>query len=522
MLFRGAITMRNNGVGSWPARRARTAGEPIAIVFEEVEYSFAQVFERSTRLAHALRGLGVGRGDRVAYLGPNHPSFSETLFASGMLGAVLLPLNTRLAPPEHEYILRDAAPTVLIWSPATANSIETLGTNLPVQHMVSLGVASARYACYETLLTEALAQPIDEAIGLDDLCMIQYTSGTSGRPKGVMLTHGNVTWNCFNLLIDIDLGTDEVNLVVAPMFHTAGMNNSFLPAFLKGGKTIIMSAWNPDQALELIERHRVTCMVGVPTMFQTMAQSSRWQGADLSSVRTLLCGGAPVPIPLIEIYRSRGLRFLQGYGLTETSPNATWLRPEAADRKIGSAGKPCFFGDLKIVGLDGSVAGQGIKGEVLAQGPNVTPGYWGMPEATASAFTDGDWLRTGDAAFADEQGYVFIVDRIKDMIISGGENIYPAEIENALYQHPAIRECAVIGMPDEKWGEVGRAFLVLENGAQVSDQELRDFLAGRLASYKIPKSFVRIGLLPRTATGKLLKRQLREADSRLDNSLVNR
>jgi len=507
--------MRNNGIGSWPARRARTAGEPTAIVFEDAAYSFAQVYKRSTRLAHALRGLGVGRGDRVAYLGPNHPSFAEALFASGMLGAVLLPLNTRLAPPEHGFILGDAKPLVLIWSPATADTVEALGTALPTRHLVGLDKTPARGASYEDLLADASSLPIDEAVELDDLCMIQYTSGTSGRPKGVVLTHGNVTWNCFNLLVDIDLGTDEVNLVVAPMFHTAGMNNSFLPAFLKGGKTVIMAAWNPDQALELIERHRVTCMVGVPTMFQTMAQSSRWHGADLSSVRTLLCGGAPVPVPLIELYRARGLRFLQGYGLTETSPNATWLRPEAADRKIGSAGKPCFFSDLRIVASDGSDAEKGGRGEVLTQGPNVTPGYWGMPEATASAFTDGDWLRTGDAAFADEEGYVFIVDRIKDMIISGGENVYPAEVENALYQHPAIRECAVIGVADEKWGEVGRAFLVLKDGEQASDQELRDFLVGRLAGYKIPKSYVRIDQLPRTATGKLLKRQLREVDLRL-------
>jgi len=510
--------MRNNGIGSWPARRARTAGAPTAILFEDAAYSFAQVYERCTRLAHALRGLGVERGDRVAYLGPNHPSFYETLFASGLLGAVLLPLNTRLAPPEHEFILRDAKPAVLIWSPATANSVEKMGADIPVQHLVSLGATTARGVCYEALLAAASTQAIDEAVGLDDLCMIQYTSGTSGRPKGVMLTHGNVTWNAFNVLVDIDLGTDEVNLVVAPMFHTAGMNNSFLPTFLKGGKTIMMAAWNPDEALELIARHRVTCMVGVPTLFQTMAQSPRWQDADLSSVRTLLCGGAPVPVSLIDLYQSRGLRFLQGYGLTETSPNATWLRPEAAGRKIGSAGKSCFFSDLKIVAPDGSLAETGGRGEVLAQGPNITPGYWGMPEATAAAFIDGDWLQTGDAAFADEEGYIFIVDRIKDMIISGGENVYPVEVENALYQHPAISECAVIGIADERWGEVGRAFLVLKGGEQVTDQELRDFLAERLAGYKIPKSYVRMDQLPRTATGKLLKRQLREIGVRPDGA----
>lgn len=502
--------MRNNGIGSWPARRARTAAHSSAIIFEGRTYSFAQVLTRSTRLAHVMRGLGIGSGDRVAYLGPNHPSFAETLFASGMLGAVLVPLNTRLAPPEHEFILRDAEPSVLIWSPATGQTIEALGENIPVRHLITLGPPTGRSASYEDLLTSASDDPIDEQVALDDLCMIQYTSGTSGRPKGVMLSHGNVTWNCINLLIDIDIATDEVNLVVAPMFHTAGMNNSFLPPFLKGGTAIMMSVWNPDQVLELIEKHRVTCMVGVPAMFQAMAQAPRWAEADLSSIRSLLCGGAPLPLTLIDLYRTRGLQFLQGYGLTETSPNATFLRQDASRRKAGSAGTPCFFTDLRIVLNDGSVVPHGQKGEALMQGPNVTSGYWKLPEVTASAFVDGDWLRSGDAAVFDDEGYVFIVDRIKDMFISGGENVYPTEVENALYQHPAVSECAIIGVPDEQWGEVGRAIIVLKDGQEVSNQELHDFLSGRLGGYKIPKSFVRTDHLPRTASGKLLKHRLRD------------
>ncbi len=500
--------MRNGGVGSWPARRVRSDGDAISIVFEDTRYTFAQVLSRSTRLAHALRKLGVERGDRVAYLGPNHPSIAETLFATGMLGAILLPLNTRLAAPEHDFVLRDARPKVLIWSPSCGEVIRALGDRLAVPTLIVLDEATDRARGYEALLEAAPATPIDEAVSLDDICMIQYTSGTSGRPKGVMLTHGNVTWNCLNLLIDVDLAVQEVSLVVAPLFHTAGMNNSFLPPFLKGGTSILMSAWNPELALELIERHRVTSMVGVPTIFQSMAQSPRWESTDLSSMRTLLCGAAPVPVSLIERYRGRGLRFLQGYGLTETSPNATLLRAGDAD-KLGSAGTPCFFSDLRIVATDGSDAGTDVRGEVWAQGPNVTPGYWGLPDATREAFEDG-WLRTGDAAFFDADGHVFIVDRIKDMFISGGENVYPAEVENAIYRHPAVTECAVVGIPDAKWGEVGRAFLVLKEGESASDEQLRDFLAARLAGYKIPKVYTRVKALPRTASGKLLKRQLRD------------
>lgn len=502
--------MRNNGIGSWPARRARTAPNGAAIIHEGRTYSFAELLDRSLRLAHALRGLGVARGDRVAYLGPNHPSCVEALFAAGMLGAVLLPLNTRLAPPEHAFILGDAEPVVLIWSAACAQTVAALGADIPVRTLIALGPVSGRSLAYEELLAGACNDPLDEPVSQDDLCMIQYTSGTSGRPKGVMLSHGNVTWNCINLLIDIDIATDEVNLVVAPLFHTAGMNNSFLPPFLKGGVAIMISAWSPDEALELIERHRVTCMVGVPAMFQAMARSPRWAAADLSSIRSLMCGGAPAPTALINLYRERGLRFMQGYGLTETSPNATFLRPDASGRKVGSAGTPCFFTDLRIVAADGSDAAPGEKGEALLQGPNVTSGYWRLPEATASAFVNGDWLRSGDAALFDQDGYVFIVDRIKDMFISGGENVYPAEVENILYQHPAISECAVIGIADERWGEVGRAILVMREGCTATDEELRAFMSGRLAAYKIPKSFVRIDTLPRTASGKLLKRRLVE------------
>ncbi|HEX7380967.1 MAG TPA: long-chain fatty acid--CoA ligase [Nevskiaceae bacterium] len=504
--------MRNHGIGSWPARRARTGPDKAAIIHEGTTYTAADVLARSTRLANALRGLGVGRGDRVAYLGPNHPSCVEALFASGMLGAVLLPLNTRLAAPEHEYVLRDAEPVALIWSPECARGIEPIGAEVLPEAQIVLGPATAVAQAYEPLLTGASAAPVDEPVELDDLCMIQYTSGTSGHPKGVMLSHGNVAWNCINLLIDVDVRTAERNLVVAPLFHTAGMNNSFLPPFLKGAAAYLMQGWSPEKALELIESKRISFMVGVPTIFQAMAQSPRWKDTDLSSLRTLLCGSAPLPLSLIETYAARGLYFQQGYGLTETSPNATFLRADAIGKE-GSAGTPCFFTDLRVVSPDGVDTAAGERGEVLAQGPNVTRGYWKRPEATAASFVDGDWLRTGDVAVRDADGFVFIVDRVKDVIISGGENIYPAEVENALYGHPAIRECAVIGVPDARWGEVGRAMVVFKEGREASAAALGDFLAERIARYKIPKSFVAVDALPRTASGKLLKRVLRETSA---------
>jgi fatty-acyl-CoA synthase len=340
-------------------------------------------------------------------------------------------------------------------------------------------------------------------VSLDDLCMIMYTSGTTGRAKGAMITHGNVTWNCVNVLLDLDLTRDEVTLVSAPLFHTAALNMTCLPTLLKGATAVIMPSFTPEAAFDLIERHRVSWMFGVPAMFGAMARSPRWAGADLSSVRILECGGAPVPEALINVYRARGLTFLQGYGMTEAAPGVLFLGPEAADR-VGSAGKPSFFTDVRMAGAE-------EPAEILVRGPNVMKGYWADPGATLEAFTDHGWFRTGDAAVTDEDGFFRIVDRIKDVIISGGENVYPAEVEAVLYEHPAVAECAVIGVPDDTWGEVGKAVVVPRQGFRPDPGELLDSLSGRLARYKIPRYVEFTTALPRSASGKVLKERLREA-----------
>jgi fatty-acyl-CoA synthase len=294
------------------------------------------------------------------------------------------------------------------------------------------------------------------------------------------------------------------------MFHTAALNQLFLPTVLKGGTSVLMAAFDPEATFDLISEHGVTWMFGVPTMFATMTQSPRWAGADLSSVRTMMCGGAPVPEALIRTYQERGLVFLEGYGLTETSPGALFLRAGDSVRKAGSAGTPCFFTDVRVVRPDGSDVAPGEVGEVIVEGPNVTRGYWRLPDATAAAFTADGWFRSGDAAVLDDEGFVTIVDRVKDMFISGGENVYPAEVERHLFEHPDVADCAVIGVPDERWGEVGRAVLVLREGANAAGSDVLDSLAGRLAKYKIPKSVVIVDALPRNATGKLLRARVRD------------
>jgi fatty-acyl-CoA synthase len=476
----------------------------VAFVADGRTETYGELRDRAYRLAHGLRELGVRRGDRVAYLGPNSPAFAETMFAAGLLGAVILPLNTRLAAPELGYIVADAGAEVLVWAPEVASIV----TELRHHHRFRTEVRVADG--YEALLAGAVGDPIDELVALDEICMIQYTSGTSGHPKGVMLSHGNIAWNCYNLLLDIDIASDEVTLVSAPMFHTAALNQTFLPTFLKGGTAVLMSAFDPQRALDLIAEHRVTWMFGVPAMYQSIAQSPGWADADLSSVRTLMCGGAPVPAALIRTYHERGLTFLEGYGLTESSPGALFLRADESLRKVGSAGTPCFFTDVRVVGPDGIDVAPGETGEVIIQGPNVMTGYWQLPDATEDAFVADGWLRSGDAATVDDEGFVYIVDRIKDMIISGGENIYPAEVEQVLYQHPAVADCAVIGVPDQRWGEVGRAVVALRPGASANADEILGFLSGRLAKYKIPKSVVVVEALPHNAAGKLLKGPLRE------------
>ncbi len=498
--------MRDQGLGSWPARRARMTPGKTALIQADVTRTYAELAENTTRLARGLAARGISRGDRVAFLGLNSIELVETMFATAKVGAVFLPLNTRLAPPETAWILADSGASLLIWAPGfekvvNAPEIGRLPLDILPADAVNHGGADG--------LRSEQATPLDLPVGHDDLFMIQYTSGTTGRPKGVMLTHGNIIWNVYNLLVDVDIRSDEVALVTAPLFHTAALNQVLFPTLLKGGTALVEAKFDPDRAIDLIEERGVTLLFGVTSMYLALAQSPRWAQASLRTLRSALSGGAPLPVALLQAYLDRGLMIIQGYGLTEASPGVTMLRAADGVRKVGSAGTACFFADVRVVGPDGADVAVGEPGEVLAQGPNVTPGYWQQPDATQAAFAEDRWLRTGDLAEIDDEGYLYIVDRLKDMIISGGENVYPAEVEQAFYTHPAVAECAVIGVLDAKWGEVGRAVVVLRDGHQVTEEELIAHLDGRLARYKIPKSVVFAAALPHNASGKLAKPDLR-------------
>ncbi|MEI7055045.1 long-chain fatty acid--CoA ligase [Nocardioides sp. CCNWLW239] len=498
--------MLDSGIGSWPARRARMTPGARAFVQDDAVMTYAEVDRLVEALALGLRARGVAAGDRVAFLGLNSIELALTLFATARLGAVFLPLNTRLAPPELAWILTDAEPALLIH----ADDFDEAVSADPV---AALGLPSHRFTATGGHGLDGLTAPgaerIDVEVGLDDVFMIQYTSGTSGRPKGVMLTHGNIVWNAFNLLVDVDVRSDEIALVTAPLFHTAALNQVLLPTFLKGGTSLIAARFDPAKAIATIERERVTLLFGVTSMYQALAQEPTWATADLSTLRSALSGGAPIPRTLLDAWQSRGLHIIQGYGLTEASPGTTMLRAGDGLDKLGSAGTPCFFTDVRVVSPGGVDTAPGEAGEVHVSGPNVTPGYWHNAAATEAAF-DGPWLRTGDVAVVDDDGFLYVVDRVKDMFISGGENVYPAEVESALYTHPAVAEAAVIGVPDERWGEVGRAVVVRRSGSDLTQDELLGHLDGRLARYKIPKTVVFVDDIPHNASGKLLKSRVRE------------
>ncbi|WP_027862286.1 long-chain fatty acid--CoA ligase [Marmoricola sp. URHB0036] len=497
--------MRDQGLGSWPRRRARMTPAKAALVQDGTPMSYADLDRAVTRLAHGLRARGVERGDRVAFLGLNSIEMVLTVLATARLGSVSVPVNTRLAAPELAHVLDHSGTRLLVVEDVFADALQA--PQVSGLGLETVDFTRAAGVGLEHLAVDDLTE-IDEPIGLDDLFMIQYTSGTSGRPKGVMLTHGNVVWNVANLLVDVDIGSQEVALVTAPLFHTAALNQVLFPTILKGGTALIEARFDAARAVDLIESQGVTLLFGVTSMYLAIAAAPRFAGADLSSLRLALSGGAPIPESLLRTWLDRGLMIIQGYGLTEASPGTTMLRADEGVRKLGSAGTACFFTDVRVVAGDRD-AEDGEPGEVLVSGPHVSPGYWQDDAATASAFEDG-WLHTGDLATRDDEGYLRIVDRLKDMYISGGENVYPAEVERALHEHPAVAECAVVGVPDERWGEVGRAFVVVRAGEEVDEADVLAHLEGRLARYKLPRSVVFLPELPHNASGKLLKSRLRE------------
>ena len=488
--------MENEGIGTWIHRRRVKSADAVAVIDGATRRTYAELAERIDRLSAALAARGIRKGDRLAYLGHNSIEFLETLFAAGTLGAVFVPVNARLAPTEIAYVLNDSGASMLVHGP---------NLDLPDLAIPRIEVGER----YEALLASADPALPAVAVDLDDTAAILYTSGTTGRPKGAMLSHGNLTWNAINVLVDYDVTSREVALLVSPMFHVASLGMGALPALLKGGTLVLQSKFDPASVLAAIQEHRITSLSGVPTTFQLLAEHPDWASTDLSSLEKLTCGGSPVPARVAAAYEARGLAFSSGYGMTESSPGATSLSARHSRLRSETSGLPHFFTDVKVVDDAGNEVAPGVQGEVLVAGPNVMSGYWRRPEDSAEVLVDG-WLRTGDVGLRDEEGFLTITDRAKDMIISGGENIYPAEVEQLIMELGEVESVAVIGVPDERWGEVGRAVVIPAPGATVTHALICAHLAGRLARFKIPKSTVIVDDLPRTASGKVRKQELRE------------
>ncbi len=496
----------------WTAYHAYVRGNKVAIVDldTKAEVTYAQLDKRSGQLAAWLQSKGIGKGERVAILAPNCPEIFDAEFGCAKSGTICLPLNWRLTVPELEYILNDSAPKVLIFDEKFAAQAAQLVERCGIEHALQIEQDNAS-SSYENALATAGSDYVAVECTHDDVAMIMYTSGTTGHPKGAMITFGMNFYNAVNLALPAGVGVNAIQLVVLPLFHTGGMNCYANPILHAGGRVLLMRDFEPGRALSIIgdPEFGVTHFFGVPAPYQFMMQHPDFAATDLSRLQAAGVGGAPCAEAILTGWIDRGVSLLQGWGMTETSPGGTMLDAEDVLTKIGSSGKPVLHTEVKIVDDDGKELPWGNVGELLIRGPNITPGYWNKPEATADSFVDG-WLKTGDAARFDEDGFIYIVDRWKDMYISGGENVYPAEVENVLYQLPEIAEAAVIGVPDERWGETGKAVLVLKPGQQLAADQVIAHCLANLAKFKVPGSVEFIAALPRNATGKVLKRNLRD------------
>jgi fatty-acyl-CoA synthase len=474
-----------------------------------LEWSYANFNQRAESLAQHLKvEFGLRKGTRLAVYSKNRAEYVLVLFACWKLGAILVPLNFRLTPRELDTLIGDCEPALFLYEEELSDHVGKLKTtgSIPeksdieeLTHFLTGDVEASDFRS---------GDPIEE----EDMLMILYTAGTTGLPKGAIINHRMLFWNAVNTTLRLDLNSEDHTQSFAPFFHTGGWHVLFTPFLFNGASHTILSGFDAELILRLMEEEKTTLLFGVPTMLQMMADSPLFDEADLSSVRYAIVGGAPMPVPLIEKWHEKGVFIRQGYGLTEVGVNCFSLHQDDAVRKIGSIGFPNFYIDAKIVNEYGEDCGPNEVGELWMRSPVVTPGYWRKEKETEAAITDG-WFHTGDMVREDEEGYHYVVDRKKNMYISGGENVYPAEVEKTLYSHQAVKEAAVIGVPDERWGEVGKAFVVGKEGENLTQDELKELCKERLAKYKIPVYIVFLKALPKNEAGKINRLELKNLQS---------
>ncbi|MCF8177547.1 MAG: AMP-binding protein [Sulfuritalea sp.] len=500
-------------IPDWLVKHAKQFPEKIALVdlHSGRSVSYAQLNERASRFAEFMRERwNVQPGDRIAVLAHSSSDYVEMLYGCGKLGAIMVCLNWRLAPAELTGIVEDAGPAAIVWGEEFDQTGTALAAACKLSHQMVIDAPREGVAGYETALADMSGASIDMPWRKhEDVWYLLYTAGTTGKPKGVLQTWGMAFTNAVNGMLAAGLRREDKMLSVLPYFHTGGLNLYLNPMIMCGGTTLIMRQFDVDQTMDLLETE-ATVMFGVPAIYLFLSQHSRFTSADFSRVRNWACGGAPIPKTLLEQYLAKGVTICFGFGMTETGPTVFLTDEATARKKVGTVGKPVMYVEGKVVdSATRQSLGANQRGELLLRGPGLTPGYWHKPEATARAYEDG-WLCTGDIAYFDDDGDYYIVDRSKDMYISGGENVYPAEVENAIFQIEGVAEVAVIGVHDAKWGEVGKAIVALKPGAQVSDADVMAHCKTRLAGFKAPKYVVFVPAVARNAAGKLDKPTLRQ------------
>lgn len=497
-------------LGSLLAKRARLNPEKPAIVFQGCVLSYAELNARAVQWARTLMGLNVNPGDRVGVFLSNCNEFVEVFFGLAKIGAIGVLINWRLTPTELEVICQDAGTDTFVFGQEYTQAVDSLRARTKLRELICVGNPAPDWSRSDAYLDIRNSEaPLPKVNGADPSVII-YTSGTTGKPKGAALSHENLFWWGATLIPSVDLRQDDRGLVIAPLFHSVGILAT-VTHLMRGCTTIIArsSPFDPEKVLETIRSEKVNNFIAVPVMLRLLSQVQRYE-EYFGSVRWLLSVGAPIASTLIEEYYRRGIRVLQIYGSTETGPVAAIGDPTKVISKIGSVGPPLLLSNLRVVDDDGRELPPGMVGEVAVNGPNVMLGYWKNPEATAEAIRDG-WFHTGDIAMMDEDGYLFIVDRKSDMINSSGEHIYPAEVEHVLSNHPKVEDVAVVGQPDEEWGEAACAVIKTKGGAALSLREISDFCEGKLARFKIPRRLIIVETpLPHGPSGKLLKAAIRE------------
>ncbi|MHA2366432.1 MAG: acyl-CoA synthetase [Candidatus Hodarchaeales archaeon] len=502
-------------VGDWSGRRANLSPDKIAIIDDTTGlfYTFYDLDNRANKLAFILKDYGIKKGDRVLLFSRNRIECIDLFLAIGKIGAILVPLNIRLTTPEIKYLLNKTTPRIFIYDSSLKQQIKSLKRDIPLTKCIALGEDPLDNDPILHLLMEdaPLTKFKKQALDFNDPHLILFTGGTTGLPKGAILSHRLIFWNSVNTITTWSLQSDDIQPLLFPLFHTGGWNVLLVPFFHLGAQSILMGDFDPDRTLKVIKENKCSIVIGVPTMFQIMAQSEIFTSATFDSVRVFISGGAPCPLSIMEKYWEKNKPFKMGYGLTEVGPNNFYLPDNEIKRKPLSVGFPVFHCDMKIVDDDNKNVPPGEVGELCLRGPHIFSGYWEDSEETNKTIDLDGWVHTGDLARIDDEGFYYIVDRKKDMFISGGENVFPVEIEEILYKHPAVLEVAVFGIPDEKWGEIGVAAIAQKPSVKIKENELKQLLEKNLARYKHPKHIKFYEELPKSAAGKILRRKVKNS-----------